>query len=268
MITTVQISVFHTVFNICNTLFLLPFSNVLVRVSGILVKGKDETDSGEIAALKDNLDERILENPSFALSMVQKELVHMGELAMGNTEKSVDALLTNNREMVAEVLETEKVINEFEKLLTEYLVKINLLTLNEREHLLLKNYMNTISDIERIGDHAENIAELASEKITRGIKFTEEANEDMRLIYGYVNKAVENAVLARRDEKMEYVRAVVRFEELVDSTEEELREKHIRRLSNRECKVENGVIFLDVINNLERISDHADNIAGYIKNEL
>lgn len=271
MITPTQISVFHTIFNICNTLILLPFSNLLVKLSGVLVKEKEEeqtVENKELTELKNNLDERILENPSFALSIVQKELVCMGELAMNNAQRAMNALITNDRELVAEVLETEVTINEFEKLLTEYLVKINLLTLNEREHLLLKNYLNTISDIERIGDHAENVAELASDKITRGIYFSKEANEDMGLIFDYASKAVENAILARRDEKMEYVRAVVRYEELVDSTEEELREKHIRRLSDNECKVENGVIFLDVIANLERISDHADNIAGYVKDEL
>lgn len=271
MITPTQISIFHTIFNICNTLILLPFSNGLVKLSGILVKEKAEeqsTEDKEIIELKNNLDERILENPSFALSIVQKEIVRMAELALGNAQKAVDALLTSNRELTAEVMETEQVINDFEQLLTEYLVKVDLLDLNEREHLLLKNYMNTISDVERISDHAENVAELAREKITRGISFSEGANEDMKLIFDYVKKSVENCIAARREEKMEYVRAVVRYEELVDSTEEELREKHIRRLSDGDCKVENGVIFLDVINNLERISDHADNIAGYVKNEL
>ncbi len=271
MITPTQISIFHTIFNICNTLILLPFSNGLVKLSGILVKEKAEeqsTEDKEIIELKNNLDERILENPSFALSIVQKEIVRMAELALGNAQKAVDALLTSNRELAAEVMETEQVINDFEQLLTEYLVKVDLLNLNEREHLLLKNYMNTISDVERISDHAENVAELAREKITRGISFSEGANEDMKLIFDYVKKSVENCIAARREEKMEYVRAVVRYEELVDSTEEELREKHIRRLSDGDCKVENGVIFLDVINNLERISDHADNIAGYVKNEL
>lgn len=271
MITPTQISIFHTVFNICNTLILLPFSNGLVKLSGILVKEKAEEQSAgnrELVELENNLDERIMENPSLALSVVQKEIVHMAELALENTKKAVQALLTNNRELALEVMETEQVINEFEKLLTEYLVKADLRNLNEHEHLLVKNYMNTISDVERISDHAENVAELAGDKITRGISFSEGANEDMKVIFDYVQKAVENCILARREEKMEYVRATVRYEELVDSTEDELREKHIRRLSEGNCKVENGIIFLDVINNLERISDHADNIAGYVKNEL
>lgn len=271
MITSVQISLFHTIFNLSNTVILLPFSNALVKLSGILVKerGEEQTaEDKEVSRLRDNLDERILETPSFALSMVQKELVYMGELALENAKKAVEALLTNHRGLVTEVVETEQIINKFETMLTEYLVKIDLLNLNEKEHLQLKNYMNTISDIERISDHAENVAELAGEKVTRGIHFSEEANQDMRLIFGYVTQSVENAILARKEEKMDYIHAVVRYEELVDVTEEKLREKHIKRLSDGECKVENGVIFLDAINNLERISDHADNIAGYVKNEL
>lgn len=267
-ISTVQISVFHTIFNVSNTLLLFPFSNLLVKLSGMMIKDEEEEKEDEITLLKDNLDERILETPAFALSVVQKEILAMGELVLENTRRAVMALLDNNREYAAEVYEKEKVINEFETILTEYLVRINAMNLSEEEHGLVKDYLNTITDMERIGDHAENIAELAEEKIKRGMRFTEEGSHDMKTIFASVEGAVENALLARKEERAEYVRKVIRFEEMVDNLEEELREKHIMRLSNRECTVENGVIFLDVINNLERISDHADNIAGYVKNGL
>lgn len=267
-ISTVQISVFHTIFNIANTLILFPFSKSLVKLSGKLVREKEEPEDDEISNLKNNLDERILETPPFAISVVQNEVVHMGELAGENLKKAMEALLTNNRELVMEVYEREKIIDDFERILTEYLVKINSLSLSDQEHLVVKNFMNTLNDMERIGDHAENIAELAEEKITRGIYFSEEAYGDIKGIYDCAVKAVENSILARKEEKAEYIRQTLRYEDMVDGMEEDLREKHILRLSNAECKIENGVIFLDVVSNLERVSDHANNIAGYVKNEL
>lgn len=267
-ISTVQISIFHTIFNVTNTLLLFPFANQLVKISGMIVKEKDDIEKTEITVLKDNLDERILETPPFALSVVQTEIVHMGELALENANKAIKAILENEREAVADVFEKEEVINEFEKILTEYLVKINNCTLDEKEYGLVKDYMNTVSDLERIGDHAENLAELAESKIKHGIRFSEEANGDIKEIYQYVANAVQNALDARREEKPEFIRAAIRFEEMVDNLEEDFREKHITRLANGECNIEAGVIFLDAISNLERISDHADNIAGYVKNAL
>ena len=267
-ISTVQISIFHTIFNVTNTLLLFPFANQLVKLSGIIIKEKEDTQKTEITVLKDNLDDRILETPPFALSVVQKEILYMGEITLENANKAIKAILENEREVVAEVLEKEEVINEFEKILTEYLVKINNCSLDEKEYDLVKDYMNTVSDLERIGDHAENLAELAENKIKHGIHFSEEATKDIKEIYQYVSSAVQNALDARREEKPEFIRAAFRFEEIVDNLEKDFREKHITRLANGECNIEAGVIFLDAISNLERISDHADNIAGYVKNAL
>lgn len=153
-------------------------------------------------------------------------------------------------------------------MLTDYLVKINNLSLNEDQHLLVKNLFYTISDIERIGDHSENLAELAENKIKNEISFSEGAQKEMEEMIEAASFSVEYAIQARKLHDMAKVRQVVQSEERVDNLEEDLRERHIERLSNHECRTENGIIFLDAISNLERVSDHAVNIAGYVRDEL
>ena len=268
-ISSTQISMFHTVFNITNTLLLFPFAGLLVKLSGMIILGEDESIADETGLALKHLDARILETPSFAVDNAIKEVVHMGEITIANVKQAIT--LVNKAEPkqdeIEEVLKTEKVINQLEGMITEYLVKISNLSLNETQHKTINNLFYTISDIERIGDHAENLAEFADYKRTHGFVFSEEAVEDLRAMSKSVVEGFEEAIKARETENIEHVRKVVELEDDVDMQEEELREKHINRLSQRKCKTEAGVVFLDIISNLERISDHAYNIAGYVKDE-
>ena len=273
-INSVEISVFHTIFNVSNTILLFPFSALLVKLSCLLVKDGKETedekknDLGLEAEMQRRLDSRILENPAFAIENAEQEVVRMGEISLMNLRIAGEALLQNNAAEMEEVIENEKMINRMERMLTDYLVKINHLSLNEAQQLVVKNLFYTVSDIERIGDHSENLAELAGEKIQNQIHFSQKASADLREMLSAAAASVEHALTARKDHDMSKVRLVIQSEERVDSLEEDLREQHIERLSNRQCQTESGVIFLDVINNLERVSDHALNIAGYVRDEV
>ena len=270
-INSVEISVFHTIFNVTNTIILFPFSSLLVKLSCILVKDRTETedekkkDLGLEAEMQRRLDSRILENPAFAIENAEQEVVQMGEVSLMNLRIAGEALLQNNTAEMEEVIENEKMINRMERMLTDYLVKINHLSLNEAQQLVVKNLFYTVSDIERIGDHSENLAELAGEKIQNQIYFSQKASADLREMLSAAAASVEHALSARKDHDMSKVRLVIQSEERVDSLEEDLREQHIERLSNQQCQTESGVIFLDAINNLERVSDHALNIAGYVR---
>ena len=163
---------------------------------------------------------------------------------------------------------TEKTINNMEKMLTEYLIKVDNLSLTEHQKLVVANLFYSISDIERVGDHAENLAELAQDMADKNYSFSETAISDLRSISDAVQEAFKCSVQARETGNMDDVRKVSQLEDEVDNLEEELREKHIERLSTGQCTASAGVIFLDAISNLERISDHAYNLAGYIKDEL
>lgn len=271
-ITAVQISIFHTVFNLTNTAILFPFAKQLVDLSGVLVKEKEEEkveeEEDERAVTLKHLDERIFESPAFAVETAALEIVHMGQITMGNVKRGIDAILTGNLDEVEEVYKVEKTINDMEKMLTEYLIKIDNLSLTEHQKLVVNDLFYSASDIERVGDHAENLAESAAYLVEHNLKFSETGAEDLKEISEYVFKSFEHAIEARRSGNMDSVRKVSQYEDEVDNLEEELREKHIERLSSGQCIPSAGVVFLDIISNLERISDHAYNLAGYIKNEM
>lgn len=269
-ISAVQISIFHTIFNITNTALLYPFAKQLVNLSGVVVKEKEESleVEGEEAVTLKHLDERIFESPAFAVETAALEVVHMGQITLGNVKRAIDAVSHGNLEEIEEVYKVEKTINNMEKMLTEYLIKIDNLSLTEHQKLVVNDLFYSVSDIERVGDHAENLAESAEYLVEHNLTFSETGVADLRCISKNVVKAFEYAIEARSTGNMDAVRKVSQYEDEVDNLEEELREKHIERLSSGQCAPSSGVMFLDIISNLERISDHAYNLAGYIKNEM
>lgn len=268
---SVEISIFHTLFNATMTILLFPFAEVLVKLSGLIVKedkklAKAKEDEEEVT-LK-HLDIRIFSSPALALETVSMEVVHMGEIAFENVNRAIDAVISGSEESVQKVLKAEKTINKIQEILTEYLIKLDNQVLNEHQKLVLNDLFYTVSDIERIGDHAENIVENTDIIKRKNLKFSETAINDLKEIASYVCESVSYAIEARKDMSLEAVRKVNKNEDMVDNMEDELREKHIDRLSKGLCQTESGVIFLDIVSNLERISDHATNIAEYVTKEV
>ncbi len=273
-ITAVQISIFHTIFNLVNTAIQFPFANQLVGISGWVVKEKTVEEAPgagedqETESTVRHLDERIFESPAFAVEIASLEVVHMGQITLDNVKRALDAVLTGNLEEIGEVYKIEKTINNMEKILTEYLIKVDNLSLAEEQKHVVNNLFYSISDIARIGDHAENLAELADYMASHHLEFSATGMEDLKSISQVVVKSCQYALEARQHGSMEAVRKVSQYEDLVDSMEEEMREEHIERLSSGKCVPSAGVVFLDIISNLERVSDHAYNLAGYVKSEL
>ncbi len=271
-VSAVDISIFHTVYNIAKTALLFPFADQIVKMSGMLVKEKTETaeedmDEEEAVTLK-HLDERIFRSPAFAIETASLEIQHMGLTALGNVKRSIDALLTGNLDEIEEVYKVEKTIDNMEKMLTEYMIRIENLSLTEEQKQMVNHLFYSVSDIERVGDHAENLAELAKYLVDHDLNVSETGIEDLEEISKAVFRSFEYAIEARRTGNMDAVRKVSQYEDEVDTMEEEMREKHIERLSRGECVPSAGIVFLDILTNLERISDHAYNLAGYVKNEL
>lgn len=267
---SVDISVFHTVFNITCTFLMLPFADKLVELSGKLVRGQEELpgagepDTDAVRKLARRLDKRILNSPSFALATVQKEVAAMGRAACRNLETAIAAVRDESGQKIQEVYEREKDINGMEKVLTAFLVEVDNLSLTELQHEQVKNLFYTVSDMERAGDHAENIAELAEGMAKNRISFSQKGKNDLELIAAQTLQALQISVEARENGSSKTAASVLVLEQSVDALEKELREKHIRRLSKGKCVPESGVVFLDMISNLERIADHATNIAEYV----
>lgn len=268
-INSVEISIFHTVFNVTNTILLYPFANWLVKISGILIKGEEEPEEEKEETYElPHLDERILETPSFAVEHAVKEVVRMGELSCRHAKLAFDAVRTGSQKRVDKAYQIEETMNKYESQMAEYLAKISSTSLNDHQRQVVGNLVYTVSDIERMSDHCDNIAEMAERMIQEKLTFSLEAMEGLEEIEGLALDSMKASILARQTEKIAYVQQTIQLEDEVDDLEEELREKHIERLSRNQCSAARGVIYLDILSNIERISDHANNVAGYVADEI
>lgn len=271
-ISSTGISIFHTIFNVSNTLLLLPFSNKLIKISGFLVRDKDDKDElaldSDVRDLSKHLDDRLLESPSFAISTTIEEALHMGQVVLNNTKCAMKALIEGDSDMARNVFEKEEVVDTQESIITEYLIKLNNSNLSEKQRLKVNNLFYLVNDMERIGDHAENLAELAMEKIENNVLLSDDAYAGLDRMGRAAISSLENALKAVETNEMSYIKEVQSLENIVDELRYELRQGHIERLSQGICISDNGVIYTDAIINIERISDHSFNIVNYVKDEL
>ena len=271
VISSTEISVFHTIFNVTNTIVLFPFANLLVKVSGILVREKasdaDEVEEGKEVLERAHLDYRIENSPAFAIQSVAMQVVRMGELAKEHLDLVMDAIYEANPDKIKRAEIYERTINLFEKDLTEYLVHLSHDSLTEEESKEVTHLMFTVSDLERVGDHNDNIMELAQSLVDANIRLSADAVEDLKDIQKLVGDALDLSIKARKQESLKDAHAVYVLEDEVDSMEEEMRHNHMERLARGLCSADRGIVFLDVLSNLERISDHAVNVAEYVEAE-
>ncbi|WP_293978518.1 Na/Pi cotransporter family protein [uncultured Clostridium sp.] len=266
-IDSVQISIFHTVFNVVNTIIMFPIANLLVKVSCMLVKDGEEDETDSLSSLENHLDDRLMKTPSFAIETTLNEINEMGLLAYENTRLSINAAMYGNDEDIQKVYENEKKINRYEKLIASYLVKINNLSLNDLQHKTVKNLLYTINDLERVGDHAKNIVEFAETMKNDNLHFSDKVVGELSRMNEKVLQSLNASLEARKTGNADLIKEVLKYEDEVDLIEQDIRERYISRLLDKECNIESGVLFMDIISNLERVSDHAFNIAGYLKDE-
>lgn len=251
-----QIANAHTIFNITNTILLMPFAGVLVYLANKLFKGEEEEREG----IK-FIDDRILETPSIALGSAIKETVHMGNTAQESLESALEALFNNSQKNVDETLRIEKIVNEMERELSAYLVKLSNTDISLGNRETVDGLFYTINDIERVGDHAENIAELAQFAIDNQLQFSEVATDELKQMSGLVIQAYMDSITSLETFDASLAMRVVKIEGRIDYLEKVLRANHVGRLNASKCIQSSGIIFLDIIGNLERVADHSSNIA-------
>lgn len=255
-----QISLVHIIFNVIATIILLPMSNLLTKLACIIIPGEDETK--EACRLK-YIDSRILKTPPIAVSQVTKEIERMGNLASKNFELSMQSLLKKDGSIIDLVEENENVIDYLNQEITTYLVKINGLNLEDSDRVMIGSYYHVVSDMERIGDHCENICELAAMEISKNESFSNTALKEIQQMQKLVSSIINNSLYMFKsrqyDKKM--IKLVSNTEQEIDNCTMIYKENHIQRLSDGECDATVGTLFMELLTNLERIADHSTNIA-------
>lgn len=255
-----QLANAHTFFNVLNTIILLPFAGLIVKSVNLLIPITQEEKEATTFGVK-YLDERILETPTIALGQVVKEVLHMGNLAKMSLDSAIGALKNNDQKGIEKTFKIEKTINTLEREISEYLIKLSNTPIDNDDRKILDGLFSTINDIERVGDHADNIAELALYKIDNNVHFSDKAVLELDEMVAKVFEAYDLALEAMKEENRYKAQKVIEVEGVVDEMEKTLRKKHITRLNEGRCEMSSGIIFLDMLSNLERISDHSSNIA-------
>ena len=257
----------HTMIKIAQVIMLFPFTGWLVKMTYLIVPGEYQKVGYRESYQLKYIGDKVVFNPATAVVEVVKELERMASLAEENLNRAMNALITLDEEDIEEVYEVEKNINFLNHAITDYLVKINQTTLPIEDLNSLGALFHVVNDIERIGDHAENVADAARQRKEEGISISKEAQKELGDMLEMVNKIIRYAVemFAKSDET--HMQEIVTLEDQVDEKERELQKKHVERLTKGECSPEAGMIFSDIVSGLERVADHATNIAFAITTE-
>lgn len=255
-----QIAISHIVFNIVSTVVMFPFAKALVKLSCLLVPGKDDSESEMHCKF---IDDRLLNTPPFAVMQVSKEVARMAKLARDNFETSAHALINRSDKDLDKVMENEEIINYLNHHITSYLVKLNALDITDSDSDYIARVFHAINDIERVGDHAINLAEAAQHNIGEGLKFSDPAREELNQLCGSVVTLLERSMAAFDNQSLSNNEAkeLSDLEEHIDDLTLECQDSHIFRLNRKECNTEAGMLYLNTITDFERVGDHAINIA-------
>ncbi|MBO5292628.1 MAG: Na/Pi cotransporter family protein [Lachnospiraceae bacterium] len=258
----------HTIIKVFQVIILFPFSNWIVKLTYLLIPGEDVKVGYRANFQLKYIGEKVVFNPATAVVEGIKELERMASLASENLNRAMNALITLDEEDIEEVYRVEENINFLNKAITDYLVKINQTALPIEDQKSIGALFHVANDIERIGDHAENMADSARQRRENGVKFSREAQHEMGDMLEMVNKIVQYSIDMFAKGNEEHVHDIMQLEEAVDEKERELQRAHVERLTKNECSPEAGMIFSDVVSALERIADHATNIAfSILENE-
>ena len=264
--TVVQISAAHIIFNIVSTLILFPFSNKLVALSRRIIPDKEDKLSK--TQQLSYLDERILSTPPLAVKQAGNEVVRMAELAKENFVKAAKAFINIDDSELEEIESTEEVINFLNHSITPYLVKINNLDISEQDSEYISSLFHAVTDIERIGDHATNLAEATIYRRDNKPVLSDDAISELNVMIENIEMLLDKSIEIFKNQSatMEQAKEAVDLEEYIDDLHDEANNNHIKRMNKGKCDTKAGMLFINTITDFERVADHAINIAFYIHN--
>lgn len=253
------IAVIHTCFNIIATVLLLPFSKVLEKLACATIRDtEEETDAyGKIAT---ELDSRFLETPAYAVAQCKMVTGKMADLVVKNLDAAMELLENYTKEKADCVADMENQVDHYEDVLGTYLVRLSAKSLSQKDSQTIAELLHCIGDFERISDHASNIMEAAQEMSEKGIKFSVQAQEELAVYKNAVRDIVGAAQTVIKTEDFALAKKIEPLEEVVDCLNAEVKNRHVKRLSEGKCTIELGFVFNDLCVNFERIADHCSNI--------
>ena len=258
-----QIAIFHTAFNVLTTLFLLPFTKIIINLVCKLVPEKAHQEKVEFT-LK-NIDNKLLEVPPLAVSITKEEIVRMAGIARTNLNLAMEFLLNDEMSEPTEFKRNEQELNFLNKTISNFLTKLIGKDLSELDDKKVGSYYHVVSDIERIGDYAENIIEYSLKLREEGLSFSPDAKLELQNFVSAVNDLFAHAIATFSDRNYSLIGEVEVLEEKIDDLAVEFENNHIERLKKGQCTSWLGSVYLKTLSHLERIGDHITNVATSIK---
>jgi len=255
-----QIAISHILFNLINALILLLFIPYIVKFVNLLVRGQDKYVE------RSSIDDRLLETPIIAVAQTQKEILKMAMLVRDNVEMAFSSFYNDTQEFIELIDEREIIINRYEKDITLFLVKLSNSKVSKDEIEIINRFFNQVKDIERIGDFSETIASFIKEKARKKLKLSEGAKQELMEMYKLVTESFNLCIEILKNKDIKKCNRIIEIEKTADLLEDHLRSSNIKRLNEGKCNAENSALFLDMVNNLERITDHSKNLAQVMLN--
>lgn len=258
---------FHTLFNIIVTVILIPFSGLLAKLAELTIRdGKQgaEDDLGIDSTALAKLDDRFLISPALAVAQCEVVVANMGKLAKSNFGKTIELFSKYDIKLAERIREREDAIDKMEDKVNNYLVKLTDRELTDQESKQVTHLLRVVSEFERVGDYSINLMECAELLREKEVAFSEKAMRELYAITDAVQEIIDMSLTAFENNDVELSKKIEPLEETIDTMEDTLKFRHIQRLKNGHCTIDAGVVFLEALTNIERISDHCSNIAVYI----
>lgn len=257
-----QVAIFHMCFNVLTTFVLVWFIKYIVKLACLIVPESKKPVTEE---LHETLDVRLLKTPAIAVGQARKEIVRMADLAFANYKRSMDMLLSYNTNSLEQFNETEKEINALNKNITQFLIKLSSEQISEIDEKKVSSFYHVTSDIERIGDYAENITEFATQMVEANAKFSEHAVQEISEMDMHLSELYKNVKEAFANRTLDYMYVIEKEEEETDKVCKVMHLAHLRRTNEGRCTPEAGSVYLQLAVNMERIGDHMFNVANSVK---
>jgi len=253
----------HTLFNIINTIIFLPFIGVLAKISTLIIRGSDDLDDLKVKFI----DDRVLNTPPVAIGQARRETLRMAQIALDMVEETNQFLEDGDFKHIRKLEKKEDLVDILQRDILDFLVKLSQKSISKQTSETLGSLMNMANDLERIGDHCENIWRLGVRKYEGKISFSACGDSEIAKIGETARDFLKFVIEAMENEDMSIGPKAIEYENSIDDLEEKLRNNHIDRLHTGECEVQPGLIFIDILHSYEKIGDHTYNFSEAVLGE-